>query len=59
MIVRKKFFTEDYARGFADGVEHVNDGAISDIQVEHVKDGVIDLWIVSFEDEGEKEGDEG
>lgn len=53
MIVERAFETEDWARGFAEVLEYVNDGAISDIEVKRVNDGRGDRWIVSFEDEDE------
>jgi hypothetical protein len=53
MIIEKIFPSEGWARGFAEGIEYVNDGAISDVEVRKRNE----QWVVSFDDADAKEDD--
>lgn len=46
----EEFYSEDMARGYADGLAYATDGAISDIDVKRVNIGRVVKWVVTFED---------
>lgn len=58
MTVEKVFYSEDYAKGFAEGLEYAEDGPVGSVEVKRRDTGRAVEWVVSFQDDGLDDGDE-